>query len=59
MIFLLRKTKGIHFFFARQVDGKLVIGPDEKKVEFHCRSPKPIKVTFDLHKMTRNGKPDL
>ncbi len=48
------------FYFPRESQGKPVISPNEKKVEFHWVSPKKkIKTTFDLRKMTRDGKPDL
>lgn len=44
------------FYFLREVNGKPVIGADEEKVEFHWG---PIRTTFDLHKMVRDGKADL
>ncbi len=53
--------RGFYFYFPREVDGKQVFAPDEKKVKFHCcrLSGKTISTTFDLRKMTRDGKPDL
>ncbi len=48
------------FYFPRESQGKPVISPNEKTVEFHWVSPKKkIKTTFDLRKMVRDGKPDL
>lgn len=49
-------------YFPRELNGKPIIGPQDTKVEFSCckvEGQKPIKVTFDLRKMVRDGKPDL
>jgi hypothetical protein len=54
------------FRFPRELDGKPSIEPQETKVEFSCcgvriadGKRKSLKVTFDLRKMVRDGKPDL
>jgi len=50
----------VRFHFMRSLAGKPVIGPEEKRVEFHCQSDVgPFKAVFDLKKMTRDNRPDL
>jgi hypothetical protein len=56
---------GLLFYFPRDLNDKPVLETQEKKVEFYCCKvdsetyQKAIKVTFDLRKMVRDGKPDL
>jgi hypothetical protein len=48
------------FYFPREVEGRPIIGPEEKKVRFHTKLGKQkIQTDFDLRKMLRNGQPDL
>jgi hypothetical protein len=50
----------VEFTFPRRLDGKPVIGPREKKVEFLWQlSGQVIRTDFDLRKMQRDAKPDL
>jgi hypothetical protein len=54
------RIREIRLHFPRLVEGKAIIASTEKKVKFLWDvEPKPIKVTFDLGKMARDGKPDL
>ena len=48
------------FYFPREVEGRPVIGPEEKKIRFETRiRDRKLRTDFDLRKMTRDGKPDL
>lgn len=50
----------VWFYFPRELAGQPVIGRHEEKVEFHWNSArKRINITFNLGRMTRDGKPDL
>ena len=57
-----RETRGFSdvYYFARRVDGKPTIPPEETKVKFSFSVEKSRRsVTFDLSKMMRAGQPDL
>ncbi|HTQ86071.1 MAG TPA: hypothetical protein VMI93_07665 [Candidatus Solibacter sp.] len=49
-----------YVYFPRQKDGKSLLLADESLVRFECPlAPVSISYEFDLHKMTRDGSPDL
>lgn len=48
------------FYFPRQIEGRPVILPDEKKVRFRTKiGGREVKTDFDLRKMLRDGQLDL
>ncbi|MGH9788142.1 MAG: hypothetical protein ACRD4U_05510 [Candidatus Acidiferrales bacterium] len=50
----------LEFHFPREMEGKPVLSPEQKKVGFYCgMGPAWFSTEFDLTKMVRDGKPDL
>ena len=50
----------LEFHFPREIEGKPVLGPEQKKVGFYCGMGSAwFSTEFDLTKMVRDGQPDL
>ncbi|MCI0657173.1 MAG: hypothetical protein L0170_08895 [Acidobacteria bacterium] len=54
------ELSALEFHFPREIEGKPLLGPEQKKVGFYCgMGPAWFSTEFDLTKMVRDGKPDL
>lgn len=52
--------QSVIFYFPREMDGRPIIGTEEKKIRFFTKfGSRAVKTDFNLKKMVRDGAPDL